>query len=83
MAQSLHPTARRELTLSIPVTNTSVNPARSTGPALLVVSWALAQLWVFWLAPLVGAAAAGIIYPLVAQEDAPEKEAAPDLAATP
>ena len=49
--------------VSIPVTNTSVNPARSTGPALFVGGWALAQLWVFWLAPLVGAVAAGIVYP--------------------
>ena len=69
--------------VSIPVTNTSVNPARSTGPAVLVGSWALAQLWAFWLAPLVGAAAAGIIYPLVALERAPEKEAAAKLQATP
>jgi aquaporin Z len=48
--------------ISIPVTNTSVNPARSTGPALMVGGWALAQLWFFWLAPLVGAALAGITY---------------------
>jgi aquaporin Z len=52
--------------VSIPVTNTSVNPARSTGPALFVGGWALAQLWVFWVAPLVGAVAAGVVYPLVA-----------------
>jgi aquaporin Z len=48
--------------ISIPVTNTSVNPARSTGPALFVGGWALSQLWLFWVAPLVGAAAAGIVY---------------------
>jgi len=48
--------------ISIPVTNTSVNPARSTGPALFVGGWALAQLWVFWLAPLAGAAIAGVGY---------------------
>ena len=48
--------------ISIPVTNTSVNPARSTGPALFAGGWALQQLWLFWLAPLVGAAAAGIVY---------------------
>jgi aquaporin Z len=48
--------------ISIPVTNTSVNPARSTGPAVLVGGWALAQLWVFWLAPLAGGAAAGAVY---------------------
>jgi aquaporin Z len=48
--------------ISIPVTNTSVNPARSTGPALLVGDWAIAQLWLFWVAPLIGAAVAGIVY---------------------
>ena len=48
--------------ISIPVTNTSVNPARSTGPALFVGDWAVAQLWLFWVAPLVGAAIAGIAY---------------------
>ena len=48
--------------ISIPVTNTSVNPARSTGPALLVGGWAIAQLWMFWVAPIVGAAIAGIVY---------------------
>lgn len=48
--------------ISIPVTNTSVNPARSTAPALFVGGWALAQLWVFWLMPLIGAAAAGVVY---------------------
>ena len=48
--------------ISIPVTNTSVNPARSTGPAILVGGWALSQLWLFWVAPLVGAAVAGGVY---------------------
>ncbi|HZM34767.1 MAG TPA: aquaporin Z [Burkholderiales bacterium] len=48
--------------ISIPVTNTSVNPARSTGPALMVGGWALQQLWLFWLAPLLGAALAGVAY---------------------
>jgi len=48
--------------ISIPVTNTSVNPARSTGPALFVGGWALLQLWAFWVAPLIGAAAAGLLY---------------------
>jgi aquaporin Z len=47
--------------ISIPVTNTSVNPARSTGPAIFVGGWALGQLWLFWLAPIVGAALGGII----------------------
>jgi aquaporin Z len=53
--------------ISIPVTNTSVNPARSTGPALFVGGEALSQLWLFWLAPMVGAAVAGIAYPAVAK----------------
>jgi aquaporin Z len=48
--------------ISIPVTGTSVNPARSTGPAVIVGGWALAQLWMFWLAPLIGAALAGVCY---------------------
>jgi aquaporin Z len=48
--------------ISIPVTNTSVNPARSTGPAIFVGGWALAQLWLFWLAPIAGAAVAGFFY---------------------
>jgi len=48
--------------ISIPVTNTSVNPARSTGPALLVGGWALSQLWLFWLAPILGAVLAGGVY---------------------
>lgn len=48
--------------ISIPVTNTSVNPARSTGPALFVGGWALAQLWLFWVAPLAGAAIGGVVY---------------------
>jgi aquaporin Z len=48
--------------ISIPVTNTSVNPARSTGPALIVGGWAVAQLWMFWVAPIIGAAIAGLVY---------------------
>ena len=48
--------------ISIPVTNTSVNPARSTGPALFVGGWALQQLWLFWIAPIAGAIAAGFAY---------------------
>jgi aquaporin Z len=48
--------------ISIPVTNTSVNPARSTGPAIIVGGWALQQLWLFWVAPIVGAALAGIVH---------------------
>jgi aquaporin Z len=52
--------------IGIPVTNTSVNPARSTGPALFVQGWALEQLWLFWLAPIVGAALAGFVYCFIA-----------------
>jgi aquaporin Z len=48
--------------ISIPITNTSVNPARSTGPALFVGGWAVAQLWLFWLAPLVGGVLGGLLY---------------------
>jgi aquaporin Z len=48
--------------ISIPVTNTSVNPARSTGPALFAGGWALSQLWLFWIAPIIGAALGGIVY---------------------
>ncbi|PYS72251.1 MAG: aquaporin Z [Acidobacteria bacterium] len=51
--------------ISIPVTNTSVNPARSLGPAIFVGGWALSQLWLFWVAPLIGAVLAGLIYPIV------------------
>jgi aquaporin Z len=54
--------------ISIPVTNTSVNPARSTGPALFAGGWALAQLWMFWVAPILGAALAGIAYRAVSAE---------------
>ncbi len=53
---------------TIPITNASVNPARSTGPALFVGGWALAQLWMFWVAPIVGAALAGITYRAVSGE---------------
>jgi aquaporin Z len=56
--------------IGIPVTNLSVNPARSTGPALFADGgWAIQQLWVFWLAPLVGGSLAGVLYPLLAKED--------------
>lgn len=54
--------------ISIPVTNTSVNPARSTGPALFVGGWAISQLWLFWVAPIIGAALAGVSYKAVAGE---------------
>jgi aquaporin Z len=64
--------------ISIPVTNTSVNPARSTAPALFVGDWALQQLWLFWLAPLIGAALAGFIYRSVLEGDV----AAPPITGT-
>ncbi|TWT47787.1 aquaporin Z [Botrimarina hoheduenensis] len=54
--------------VGIPVTNLSVNPARSTGPALIAGGAALQQLWLFWAAPIVGAALAGVVYPLIAGE---------------
>ncbi|WP_166222600.1 aquaporin Z [Pseudomonas atagonensis] len=55
--------------ISIPVTNTSVNPARSTGPALIVGGWAIAQLWMFWVAPLIGAVIGGGIYRWLGKEE--------------
>ncbi len=67
--------------ISIPVTNTSVNPARSTGPALFIGGWALAQLWLFWLAPIVGGALGGLAYRLLLTEEtraAPLRAAAAD-----
>src|SRR5436309_9905679 len=54
--------------IGIPVTNVSVNPARSTGPALFVGGWAVQQLWLFWIAPLIGAALAGFVYPALSAE---------------
>ncbi len=62
--------------IGIPVTNLSVNPARSTGPALFAGGWAVQQLWLFWVAPIVGAAIAGLLYPAVAGEPEPERRAA-------
>jgi aquaporin Z len=62
--------------IGIPVTNLSVNPARSTGPAIFVGGWALEQLWLFWVAPIVGAAIAGIAYPAVAGEAERDRAAA-------
>jgi aquaporin Z len=58
--------------IGIPVTNTSVNPARSTGPAIFVGGWAIAQLWMFWIAPIIGAAIAGVVYGTVFEEEAPK-----------
>jgi aquaporin Z len=58
--------------IGIPVTNVSVNPARSTGPALVVGGWAIQQLWLFWLAPILGGVAGGLLYRFVVDEPAPE-----------
>ena len=55
--------------ISIPVTNTSVNPARSTSQAIFVGDWAVDQLWLFWVAPIVGAALAGLVYKFMAPND--------------
>ena len=58
--------------ISIPITNTSVNPARSTSQALFVGDWALDQLWLFWLAPVIGAILAGLIYKFIFSEEIEE-----------
>ena len=58
--------------ISIPVTNTSVNPARSTGQALFVGGWAIGQLWLFWLAPLLGGSLAGVLYRTLLEREAGE-----------
>jgi aquaporin Z len=57
--------------VSIPVTNTSVNPARSTGPAIFAGGWAIHQLWLFWVAPLIGGALAGLLYHALLEEPKP------------
>jgi len=59
--------------IGIPVTNLSVNPARSTGPAVFVGGWALAQLWAFWVAPIVGAALAGFAYNVISGGEIDER----------
>lgn len=59
--------------ISIPITNTSVNPARSTGPALFAGAWAIQQLWLFWVAPIAGAIAAGVTYSAVFGESTAER----------
>jgi aquaporin Z len=56
--------------ISIPVTNTSVNPARSTSQAVFAGGWALSELWLFWVAPIIGAILAGLIYKFIS----PDKE---------
>lgn len=57
--------------ISIPITNTSVNPARSTGPAVFVQGWAIEQLWLFWLAPILGAIIGGVLYRTISSKHAP------------
>ncbi len=57
--------------INIPVTNTSVNPARSTGQAIFAGGWAIQQLWLFWVAPIIGAAVAGLVYEAIWKEPAP------------
>lgn len=64
--------------ISIPVTNTSVNPARSTGVALFVGDWAIAQLWLFWLAPIVGGFVGAKLYRLVAKEEQGDSQISAD-----
>ncbi|HEV2214725.1 MAG TPA: aquaporin, partial [Terracidiphilus sp.] len=64
--------------ISIPVTNTSVNPARSTGPALFAGGWALSQLWLFWVAPIVGGVLAGIVHRMLFEATPPEPPIAGD-----
>jgi aquaporin Z len=59
--------------ISIPVTNTSVNPARSTGPAVFMGGWGLAQLWLFWIAPIIGGILGGLVYPLIVGREVPAK----------
>jgi aquaporin Z len=68
--------------ISIPVTNTSVNPARSTGPAIFVGGWALQQLWLFWVAPIIGAAIAGAAYSWLGAGE-PEAQEQPVIEAAP
>jgi len=60
--------------ISIPVTNTSVNPARSTGVALFVGDWAIGQLWLFWVAPIVGALLGAVAYHFIASEEAEDTQ---------
>ncbi|MBV9305161.1 MAG: aquaporin Z [Acidobacteriaceae bacterium] len=73
--------------IGIPVTNLSVNPARSTGPALFADGWALGQLWLFWVAPILGAVIAGVAYPALAGGEVPTipvtKSTAKTASATP
>jgi aquaporin Z len=67
--------------IGIPVTNVSVNPARSTGPALFVGGWALAQLWLFWLAPLIGGTLGGLLYHWLSEQPSAQVTGTPTPAA--
>jgi aquaporin Z len=68
--------------VGIPITNLSVNPARSTGPALIVGGWAVAQLWLFWVAPVIGGALGGILYRWLSEEPAAQVTGMPTATAT-
>ncbi|MCF4128754.1 aquaporin Z [Methylobacterium sp. SyP6R] len=68
--------------VGIPITNLSVNPARSTGPALIVGGWALAQLWLFWVAPIIGGALGGILYRWLSEAPSAQVTGVPTAAAT-
>ncbi|SFV14243.1 aquaporin Z [Methylobacterium sp. 174MFSha1.1] len=68
--------------VGIPITNLSVNPARSTGPALVVGGWAVAQLWLFWVAPIIGGALGGVLYRWLSEEPAAQVTGIPTAAAT-
>ena len=68
--------------VGIPITNLSVNPARSTGPALIVGGWAVAPLWLFWVAPIIGGALGGILYRWLSEVPAAEVTGVPTAAAT-
>jgi aquaporin Z len=65
--------------ISIPVTNTSVNPARSTGPAIFQGDWALEQLWLFWLAPIAGALIGGTVYRFLLNMPEDEEQIGPNV----
>ncbi|GJD48958.1 Aquaporin Z 2 [Methylobacterium crusticola] len=67
--------------VGIPITNLSVNPARSTGPALVAGGWALGQLWLFWVAPIIGGALGGILYRWLSEEPSAQVTGVPTAAA--
>ncbi|AWN49627.1 aquaporin Z [Methylobacterium terrae] len=69
--------------VGIPITNLSVNPARSTGPAVVAGGWALAQLWLFWVAPIIGGALGGVLYRWLSEEPSAQVTGMPRAAATP